>query len=205
MNVFKTLRNLFHKKPTLAPHTKPPEPQYLFVTPDKIINRTPIEKMNFGADEKPEERDAVVARVRSILKTCECVVADDIAALGCTGLAAHWGTPTGLLEAGKFLRLGIAGGGVGLPCFVPPTRFCLVHNTIGGLERGQVPEYPEQIDKVSRELELAERAHLAIVNQAQQVDDDSLRRTTRLASNILSGRDASAIEEAMESIEEEKN
>ena len=87
-------------------------------------------------------------KVRQALTKCGCRVARDIEALGCTG-ASHCGLT---IEEITELRLGLAGGGVGLPCFVPPNRFCLAHNTIGGLLPDQTAFFPNVTPNISREL-----------------------------------------------------
>jgi hypothetical protein len=128
-------------------------------------DKRPIEEMNFGAEEKDEtKRKAVADRVLEILRTCGVKVADDIAELGCTGVVAP---AHSTIEHGRFLRLGLAGGGVGLPCFVPPTRYCLIHETIGGLESGQEAHHPEMVESISRELTPVEAARTRVVEAAR--------------------------------------
>jgi len=121
------------------------------------------------------------AWVRTYLADAGCVVAGDIEQLGCTGVLRHEGmchdgdTATeeqiiaGTIAAGTRLRLGLAGSGVGLPCFVPPTRFCLVHNTIGGLEDEQVVHHGLYIERVSRPLTPAEEAKTVVMRHAGQM------------------------------------
>lgn len=140
-------------------------------------DKRPIEEMNFGAEEKDEvKRKEVCTRVRDILKTCGVKVADDIAELGCTGFAAvgpgaqamsDVSYSDAIIRLGKFLRLGLAGGGVGLPCFVPPTRYCLIHETIGGLESGQEARHPEMVASISRELTPVETVRVRVIEKAR--------------------------------------
>lgn len=174
----------------------------------------PIDEMPFGAEERtPEARVNTAKRVRMILLICACNVADDINRLGCTGLVKHQGMlssvgqmtvslldkeGTDLIEIGQFLRLGLAGGGVGLPCFVPPDRFCLVHNTIGGLERGQEQYYADYVKVISRELTPEEQTRVAVTERARRIyakDGD------REAAELLNGLDpttaADVVEEAL--------
>jgi len=104
-----------------------------------------------------------IERVRDALRVCRVKIADDIKRLGCTG-ATHYGLS---LDDIKFLRMGLAGGGVGLPCFVPPTRYCLAHETTGGLQEGQTPGYANVVESISRELTPEEAAHSKLVTEAQ--------------------------------------
>ncbi|HEV3059670.1 MAG TPA: hypothetical protein VGY48_15575 [Vicinamibacterales bacterium] len=109
-----------------------------------------------------------IERVRALLRRCNVKIADDITKLGCTG-AAHYGLSADDI---KFLRAGLAGGGVGLPCFVPPTRYCFLHETTGGLQDGQAPGYSNVIESISRELTPEEIAHNKLVTEAQWSDNE---------------------------------
>ena len=103
-------------------------------------------------------------RLNGLLHRCEIETADDIVKLGCTGAAA-----SGLSNDDiKFLRTGIAGGGVGLPCLVPPDRYCLAHDTIGGLQKGQAQGLPELIEQISRELTPLEAGSSKLVSAAMR-------------------------------------
>jgi hypothetical protein len=135
-------------------------------------DRRSIDEMHFGAEEKDAATRAdVCTRVRDILRTCGVKVADDIAELGCTGFAAPGNDSTmpldAILRIGRFLRLGLAGGGVGLPCFVPPTRYCLIHETIGGLESGQEAHHVEMVESISRELTAVEQTVTRVIEAAR--------------------------------------
>lgn len=154
--------------------------------------------------------------LRRILKACACVTADDIDKLGCTGLAAHEGpislltmhdTPLGVLlkimpadryitKVGEFVRIGLAGSGVGLPCFVPPTRFCFVHNTIGGLQDGQKQEHADFVDAISRALTPLEKGRTELTEAA--------RRAPKIvdAQDALAGR---TLPDGFEDVAEEEN
>lgn len=104
-----------------------------------------------------------ISKVRSLLGICGVKVVDDITKLGCTGCVAH-----GLQIAEiRFLRLGLAGAGVGLPCFVPGTRYCLAHETTGGLQKGQQPFHEGRIEAISRPVTPEEHAHAALIGEAQ--------------------------------------
>lgn len=54
------------------------------------------------------------------------------------------------------IRSNMGGAGFGLPCYVPSTHFCLVHNTIGGLQQGQEQRYPNGLRYCTRPLTDAE-------------------------------------------------
>jgi hypothetical protein len=120
-------------------------------------------------------------RVRRLLWNCGVKVADDLKVLGCTGCVAHGLT----LDDIKFLRIGLAGSGVGLPCFVPKTRYCLAHEVTGGLQDGQAPGIPEFVhftETISRSLTPEEASHGKLVHEAQWADSE------RKAHETLAGR-----------------
>lgn len=119
-----------------------------------IVNPEPVPPDTRPIAEMPfEGGDAT----RALLTRCGVTEAREIDTLGCTGAAKH-----GLsIDEIMALRLGLAGGGVGLPCFVGQDRFCLAHNTIGGLQREQLQRYPEQIPAISRELTKKEKGRVA--------------------------------------------
>lgn len=128
--------------------------------------------------EPSKEQIAEQEWVREYLKEAGCVLAEDIERLGCTGVAAHEfavnvaGTEASRMNAlrlGARLRLGLAGSGVGLPCFVPDTRFCLIHNTIGGLEPRQEQRHAEFVNTISRPLTPEEEAKTAVMRRARQL------------------------------------
>jgi len=180
-------------------------------------DRRPINTMPFGADTPEAARADTATIVRGILTACGCTIADDITKLGCTGLAAHVEKVVAFIAQlpvlpvpfdtvqdrlvtawGRFLRLGLAGGGVGLPCFVPPDRYCLVHDTIGGLQDGQQQHHVELVDAVSRELTAAERASTAMVESARRV------KGAEAASELLTGwKRGEAVKAVKERLEEE--
>jgi hypothetical protein len=180
-----------------------------------FADNRPIADMPFGAEEHDAaERANVANRVRSILQACAVRVADDIAKLGCTGVMANAAAVVNVAgmeprvpdlsysaqHAAQFLRIGLAGGGVGLPCFVPITRYCLVHETIGGLEPGQLQMYPEYADAISRELTPPEKARVALIEQARQRG----RKDPDKAVDILAGRDIAAEEAIQHALTDEQ-
>jgi hypothetical protein len=143
---------------------------------DKLFHdNRPLDDLPFAAD--------VAGRVRTILANCGCAVADDINTLGCTGVAGVY--VSDVIETITFLRLGLAGCGHGLPCFVPPTLFCLGHNTIGGLQQGQLARHPEAVAQISRPLTDIERANNALVDNARRRG----RKDPDQAADILQGRE----------------
>jgi len=142
-----------------------------------------IDDMAFG-DGFPD-REAVAERVRAALRACGVNFAHEIETLGCTGALAK-----GLsVEDIRELRMGLGGGGVGLPCFVPPTRFCLAHNTIGGLQEQQQPRYPEQTDKISRPLNAAEKGQMEYIESARRVRGSNLDDRLMKTADALRGRE----------------
>jgi hypothetical protein len=178
--VFKFIARLFKRKPRIAHQpVRPSDPdKELVVTFENgravVSDQRLIERMTFGLNETTAEaRAASAMRVRRILLACECHTGGDIAKLGCTGVFHHLGVRgfdgMNAVQVGQFLRLGLAGGGVGLACFVPPSRFCYIHNTIGGREPGQDANYTEQAVAISRKLTPAEQAKVAVTERARRV------------------------------------
>lgn len=104
-------------------------------------------------------------RLKKLFAVCGDIrTRDDIEKLGCTGCASFGVDHVDI----KFLRLALAGSGVGLPCFVPENRYCLVHEVSGGLQKGQEQRHTEFIDKVTRPLTSEEIAHDKLVSAARQ-------------------------------------
>lgn len=121
-------------------------------------------------------------RVRAILAGCGCKTVGDIATLGCTGIVHH-----GYTQAdAQFVREKVAGSGVGLTCFVPPDRYCLVHETVGGLQEGQAARYDST--SISRELTAAERAKFAFVEHARRVVGPTSAARMAAVRDLLGGR-----------------
>lgn len=108
------------------------------------------------------------ANVRATLRACGVEKAGDINTLGCTGAAKAKLT----IEAIANLRLDLAGSGFGLPCFVPPSRYCLAHNTIGGLQDGQKAHHEEMVESISRELTPEEKGHMVLTEAARHARGD---------------------------------
>jgi hypothetical protein len=109
--------------------------------------------------------------VRQALAKCNALTAQDVFDLGCTGLAVH-GVD---IETTQAVRIGLAGSGVGLPCYVGPDRFCLAHNVIGGLQEGQDQRHAHAVAQISRELTPAERSHVAVMETARRTDKGDAR------------------------------
>jgi hypothetical protein len=108
---------------------------------------------------------------RRALAACNAVTAQDVKELGCTGLAVHGVT----VEDAQATRLGLAGSGVGLTCYVGPDRFCLIHNVIGGLQEHQEQRHAHAVMQISRELTAEERAHVAVMETARRAPKHDAR------------------------------
>ncbi len=166
-----------------------------------MTDRRLISDMQFGfeAGKDLDEEDrkvkqvAVTKGVQETLAFCGCVVADDINRLGCTGTAKAF--PESAVHMVQELRIDLAGGGVGLPCFVPPTLFCLGHNTIGGLEDKQKQYHAECVPMISRALTPEEEAKVAATDRVRR-----MKRTD--AEEFIAGRSAAEAEEAVRGGEE---
>lgn len=143
--------------------------------------------LRFG-DVFPEaERAEVDGQVHQILADLGVQIAEDIKKIGCTTLAARGIVGRGgetTITLGRFLRQGLGGCGIGLTCFVPPDRFCLVHETHGGLQDAQVPLDAEATPLVSRELTDAERAEYGRVAAVREME----HATDRERIDMLAGK-----------------
>ncbi len=157
-------------------------------------DRRLIADMQFGfeagkdldEEERKTAQQTVTENVRVTLAAFGCVVAEDINRLGCTGVAKM--CPADPVKAVQELRIDLAGGGVGLPCFVPPTLFCLGHNTIGGLEDKQKQYHAEHVPTISRALTPEEEAKVAATDRVRR-----MKRTD--AEEFIAGRSAAEAEE----------
>ncbi len=134
----------------------------------------------------PEHKidETTAARVREILAGCGVKTAEDIVELGCTGLAYN-NVP---LDDIKLVRQGLSGSGVGLTCFVGTDRYCLAHETVGGLQDGQPQRHVDGVSMVSRELTTEEQLKVATVETARRLQDPSKNRRMTTAADALSGR-----------------
>jgi hypothetical protein len=148
------------------------------VTPTEVkppipLDERPIGEMPFaGGDE-----------TRALLARCSVSKAIEIEWLGCTGAAGR-----GLsIEEITALRIGLGGGGVGLPCFVPPQRFCLAHNTIGGLQREQESRSPENVAAISRELTPKEAGQVAFTETVRRSGKGGVGEQMATAAAALGG------------------
>ena len=149
---------------------------------EPILIGSPTER---SIDELPFQGfgEATPDHIRQLLRRCDVKVGGDIETLGCTGAMKH-----GLALDDVFhLRLGIAGGGIGLPCFVPSSRFCKAHNTIGGLQEGQKPYYEEAVPMVSRELTAKERGTVAYTEAVRHNAKSNVGEQMTAAQLALSG------------------
>jgi hypothetical protein len=123
--------------------------------------------------------------VRELLRSLGVKIAHDIELLGCTGAKAQ-GLTNDQITA---LRLSLAGGGVGLPCFVDINRFCLGHNTIGGLQEQQEQRHKEYVEAVSRELTKEERGRIELIEAARRKQGKTLNERLVSTTDILAGRE----------------
>jgi hypothetical protein len=152
----------------------------------------PIGEIHFAQDVAPMGGD-IEAAIRVDFLACGCKVGQDIIDLGCTGLAlklqeqavlAHregFGgssppSTESIVQAAEYIRKNMAGSVCGLPCYVPRDRFCLVHNTVGGLQVSgnfdgpQPSRHPEALSFMSRELTEEEQKKVAGINAKLAAD-----------------------------------
>lgn len=123
------------------------------------------------------------ALTRAMLTRCNVKKAFEIDTLGCTGASGYGLT----LDEIAALRLGLAGGGVGLPCFVPPDRYCLAHNTVGGLQREQESRHPANVAAISRELTPQEAGHVAFTETVRRTGKGGVGEQMATAAGALGG------------------
>ena len=145
------------------------------MTAAPTLEDRPIEDMPFEGGEP----------VRDLLRSLDVKTARDIELLGCTGAKAK-GLANEQITA---LRLSLAGGGVGLPCFVGIDRFCLGHNTIGGLQEQQEQRHRECVEAVSRPLTKEERGRIELIEAARRKQGKTLGERLVATGDILAGRE----------------
>lgn len=127
-------------------------------------DQRPVAELPFGAVFPEDQRDTIAGKVRDALAKCGAEIAEDINRIGCTTLHAHGVS----VDDAKVIRLGMGGSGVGLPCFVGLDRYCLIHDTIGGLQEGQAQRDAEQIPNMTRELTIEEKSKIALIESARR-------------------------------------
>jgi hypothetical protein len=139
-----------------------------------------LSEINFAQDQPVEKREELQKRVREVLTLCGVKTAQDIVDLGCTGLAnklalARIEEPELIIHdvvniISTEIRPYMSGSMCGLPCYIVRRRFCLIHNTIGGLQDHQVNPYSSMLYNCSRELTPKERLENNIVQEKMQQD-----------------------------------
>lgn len=110
------------------------------------------------------EREAVAASVRQLLGAAEITTAQAIIEHGCTGLFGKLNS----IEAVREVRDNMGGSQIGLPCYIGNDRYCLIHQTIGGLQENQEPKFAKYATAISRELTDAERGYRKVVENARR-------------------------------------
>jgi hypothetical protein len=106
----------------------------------------PLSEVQFALGDAQAQQKA--EEVRGLLRLCGVTTAQDIVDLGCTGLVlqleqqSHALVDPMLVEA-RFVRENMSGSICGLPCYVPNHLFCLVHNTVGGLQASGNKDGPQ--------------------------------------------------------------
>jgi hypothetical protein len=139
----------------------------------------PVADIAFGIESPEAARAADVAWLRAVLAKMGVETGEDLRRLGCTTLSPHCS-----IEELQRVRLLMGGSGVGLTCFVPPSRYCLVHNTVGGLQDNQKVLGAEYVDAISRELEPHELEGIARVEHVRNMAE----ATDRTRLDVLKGK-----------------
>ncbi len=161
----------------------------------------PLDEIEFAIDITDASARLIVAnRVRAYFATWGAKTAQDIAELGCTGAycAARGGgnniDTDRLVGEVRWVRENMGGSLVGLPCYVPGDRFCLIHNTIGALNiKGQFtveqkPRFPEAVQHITRDLTAAEKASVELIEAARHSEHDSKTGRMQDALDKLTGK-----------------
>lgn len=111
-----------------------------------------------------DEREAVERHVRQLLRDVGIRTAGEIVQAGCTGLFKLFSS----IEAVREIRDNMGGSRIGLPCYVGVDRYCLIHQTIGGLQEGQEARHHDVVPAVSRDLTEAERGRVKVAENARR-------------------------------------
>lgn len=144
----------------------------------------PLTEIRFA---QSRQDSAVEATIREAFSRAGVRIGQDIIDLGCTGfvsrsLPAQQGEGSSredvaaVLSLGKMVRENMDGSVCGLPCYVPRDRFCLVHDTIGGLQQignldgPQACRHSEALPYMSRELNDEEAARVNLIKNKQLAD-----------------------------------
>lgn len=150
----------------------------------------PLAEINFAMDASSELRGTLAKETRAVFEDAGARIGQDIIDLGCTGLSVKLRGSAGWGQRIATARRYMSGSICGLPCYVPPDRFCLVHNGPGALQlRGnmdgpQAARHPEGVALCSRELTDAERA--AREGVQAKIMADATDEATRMGAEIVS-------------------
>jgi len=150
----------------------------------------PLGEIRFAADLPASDsarREGIEANIRDFLHRIGVGIGQDIIDMGCTGLAQGFCKllsaeyPSGdyskqAVDIACQIRRNMAGSVCGLPCYVPRDRYCLVHDTIGGLQTTgnfdgpQAQRHAEAVLNMSRELTEDERQKMAGIEAKLSAD-----------------------------------
>lgn len=144
-------------------------------------------------------RDRTQDKMRALFLKLGVQTAQDVIDRGCTGLYAAW--PAHIdrdtrIQGLQEVRQNMGGAGFGVTCYVGPDRYCLVHQTIGGLQQGQTQRHPDQVANISRDLTPLERGHMAVVESVRRREGMSQRQ----ASVVLSGKDPTQLAAILDTV-----
>lgn len=132
--------------------------------------------------------------VRLLLERAGIETGQQIMDQGCTGLYKRllekklFDNPAAAQERARWVHLNLGGSGLGLTCYVPLTRYCLVHGVIGGLQEEQASQFADQVPLMSRELEPKEKGHVAFIEAARRRGGADTTESMQAAKEMLAGR-----------------
>lgn len=129
---------------------------------DSLIHA--IDRLTEKIEPYAAARKRLAEEIRGLLADAEIQTAQDIIEAGCTGLFGKLSS----VETVQKIRDNMGGSRVGLPCYVGRDRYCLVHQTIGGLQDGQTARHPNYVAAVSRDLTDHERGYVKTVEHARR-------------------------------------
>jgi len=128
-------------------------------------DRRKVEDIAFGIEIPEVDRAAAVAWFREkVLAPRGITSGEGLRQLGCTTLSDAF-----TIAELQRIRMILGGSGVGLTCFVPSNLYCLVHETVGGLQEGQDVLGADKIGKVSRELTRVEAQQVGRIEAVRRM------------------------------------
>lgn len=157
------------------------------------------EKLTRRHEELEEPRLKELEQVRAFLKNAGIVVAQQIWDLGCTGFFSLtrekklFDSDEAAIERLNWFHQCLEGSGAAMTCYVDRDHYCHIHRTVGGLQEGQESRHAEVVSRMSRELTLEERGHIAFVDKARRQPGATGAERMIKAHTMLTGADQTGL------------